>query len=41
MTAKIDEYIKRIVAAAPPLTPAQRDKLAVLLRLDRPKGEQK
>jgi hypothetical protein len=29
-----DDCIKRIVAAAPPLTPEQRDKLAVLLRLE-------
>lgn len=26
-----EEYIKAIAAAAPPLTPAQRDRLAVLL----------
>lgn len=26
-----DEYIRRLVDAAPPLTPAQRDRLAVLL----------
>jgi len=26
------EYIERVVDAAPPLTPAQRDRLALLLR---------
>lgn len=25
-------YVERVVAAAPPLTPAQRDRLALLLR---------
>lgn len=30
--AKITEYIERTVAAAPPLTIEQRDKLALLLR---------
>lgn len=29
---KLEEYIKEQVAAAPPLTEAQRDRLAVLLR---------
>lgn len=27
----IDEYVARIVASAPPLTPAQRDRIAALL----------
>jgi hypothetical protein len=31
----LDEYIRRTVDAAPPLTSEQRDRLAVLLR-DRP-----
>ena len=30
--AKLAAYIARTVAAAPPLTPAQRDRLALLLR---------
>ncbi len=30
--AKIEDYIEKVVAEAPPLTPAQRDKLALLLR---------
>ena len=30
--AKIAEYIQKIVDAAPPLTPEQRDRLALLLR---------
>ena len=30
--AKLADYIARVVDAAPPLTPAQRDKLALLLR---------
>jgi hypothetical protein len=30
--ARLQEHIKRVVDAAPPLTPAQRDKLALLLR---------
>jgi len=29
---KLAEYVKRTVAAAPPLTPAQRDRIAALLR---------
>ena len=29
-----DDYIKKIVDSAPPLTPEQRDRLAVLLRPD-------
>ena len=28
----LDECVRRLVAQAPPLTPAQRDQLAVLLR---------
>lgn len=31
-TERCADYIKRTVAAAPPLTPAQRDRLAALLR---------
>ncbi len=31
-TAKLAEYIKRTVDAAPPLTAEQRDRLAALLR---------
>lgn len=30
--AKIERYIQRVVAEAPPLSEAQRDQLAVLLR---------
>ncbi len=29
---KLADYIRRTVAAAPPLTPAQRDRLTLLLR---------
>jgi hypothetical protein len=29
---KLEDYIQRIVDAAPPLTPSQRDKLYMLLR---------
>lgn len=31
-TARIADYIQRVVATAPPLHPAQRDRLAALLR---------
>lgn len=30
--ARLDEYVRASAAAAPPLTPAQRDRIAVLLR---------
>lgn len=30
--ARLEDYIRRVVAEAPPLTPAQRDRLATLLR---------
>ncbi|WP_127818235.1 hypothetical protein [Microbacterium sp. CPCC 204701] len=30
--AKLEEHIRRVVEAAPPLTAAQRDRLALLLR---------
>jgi hypothetical protein len=30
--ARLEVYIAKVVAAAPPLTPAQRDRLALLLR---------
>jgi hypothetical protein len=30
----IQEYVKRVAAAAPPLSPAQQDRLAILLRPD-------
>jgi hypothetical protein len=30
--ARLEDYIRRTVDAAPPLTPEQRDRLAVLLR---------
>lgn len=30
--AKLEDYIEQVVASAPPLTPEQRDKLALLLR---------
>ena len=30
--ANLEDYIRRTVDAAPPLTPEQRDRLAVLLR---------
>lgn len=30
--AEVDAYVHRLVDAAPPLTPEQRDRLAVLLR---------
>jgi hypothetical protein len=29
---RLAEYIRKVVDAAPPLTPAQRDRLAILLR---------
>ena len=29
---RLAEYVERTLAAAPPLTPAQRDRIAVLLR---------
>ena len=32
MSTGISEYITRVVDAAPPLTPEQRDRLASLLR---------
>jgi hypothetical protein len=38
MSAEICEPIRRLVAAAPPLTPDQLLKLAVLLRPDLPVG---
>lgn len=28
----LEDYIRRVVSAAPPLTPEQRDRLALLLR---------
>jgi hypothetical protein len=31
-TEAIEDYIRRTVAAAPPLSPEQRDRLALLLR---------
>lgn len=31
----IRDYVQRVVAEAPPLTPEQRDRLAILLRPDR------
>lgn len=31
---RLEEYVKRVVDAAPPLTPEQRDRLAVLFRGD-------
>ncbi len=30
--AKLAEYVARVVDSAPPLTPAQRDRIAALLR---------
>ena len=30
--AKLETYVERVVADAPPLTPAQRDRIAALLR---------
>lgn len=30
--AKLEDYIRRVVDGAPPLTPGQRDRLAILLR---------
>ena len=30
--AKLDAYVKKVVAEAPPLTGAQRDRIAALLR---------
>ena len=29
--SRVDEYIRKVVADAPPLTPEQRDRLSVLL----------
>jgi hypothetical protein len=34
--ARLEEFIRRTVDAAPPLTPEQRDRLAVLLRTTSP-----
>jgi hypothetical protein len=34
--ARIEQYVQRIVADAPPLTPEQRDRISTLLRPDRP-----
>jgi len=31
-TARLEDYIRKTVDAAPPLTPAQRDRLALLLK---------
>lgn len=31
-TAKLEDYIRRVVDAAPPLTDEQRDRIAALLR---------
>ncbi len=31
-TERLADYIAKVVAAAPPLTPAQRDRLALLLK---------
>jgi hypothetical protein len=31
-TEKLAEYVGKVVAEAPPLTPAQRDRIAALLR---------
>ncbi|MFC5998282.1 hypothetical protein ACFP6A_06025 [Quadrisphaera sp. GCM10027208] len=36
--AKIETFIERTLAAAPPLTDEQRDKLALLLRAGAPPG---
>jgi hypothetical protein len=36
----VDAYIRSIVARAPELTPAQRDRLAVVLRTNRTPDEQ-
>lgn len=38
MNAETREHIRRLVDAAPPLTPEQRMRLAVLLRPDLPVG---
>ncbi|MBU8810703.1 hypothetical protein KL953_17615 [Mycolicibacterium goodii] len=38
-TVTLDEYVDRVVAAAPPLTSAQRSKLAELLRPARRTGQ--
>lgn len=35
---EMDEYARKVVDVAPPLTPAQRIRLAVLLRPDMPIG---
>ncbi len=35
-TADLDAYIAKILDAAPPLTPGQRDQLALILRRHRP-----
>lgn len=32
--SRAEDYIKRLVAEAPPLTPEQRDRLAVILKPD-------
>jgi hypothetical protein len=41
MNAHVREHIRRLVAAAPPLTPDQRVRLAILLRPDMPVGIRK
>ena len=30
--ARVEDYIRKVVDSAPPLTPSQRDRIAVLLR---------
>lgn len=36
MSPELAEHVAKLVAAAPPLRPEQRDRLAVLLRPPRP-----
>lgn len=38
VAAKLEEYIAKVVAEAPPLTAEQRDRLALLLRAGAPPG---
>ncbi len=35
---KLEEYVRRVVSEAPPLTPEQRDRIAAILRSADPVG---
>jgi hypothetical protein len=36
--ARLEDYIRKLVDSAPPLSPTQRDRLALLLRTAKPEG---